>query len=190
MLFTIQTHLASRDVEAWSLRAGVVRAFLAHDVHHTILSMLLAIHGRLDANKIEVREFIAGFTQATLLADIDHVALGMLLAVHPRLASCDIEVWMLQAGGMRTALVVHVHHAVHGMLLAINWRPTASFDLEGRSVITLLVEATSHSWHEVAGSDIRGIRTTKADPVWTLCTAVCRPGNRETSTERRIRVSR
>ena len=144
MLFTIQSHLASRGIEAWSLRAGVVKAFLAHDVHHTISSMLLAIHRHL-ANKIEVREFTAGLMRATLLADIDHIALGMLLAVDPRLAPRDVEVWMLQARGMRTALVVDVHHAVLGMLLAVRRRLTTSFDLEGRSIITQLVEATPHS---------------------------------------------
>lgn len=49
MLTSVQPCFAPVDVEVRRRRARGIRAALAVHVHHTVLRMLLAVHGLLDA---------------------------------------------------------------------------------------------------------------------------------------------
>lgn len=71
------------DVKPRSLEAGVLRATTAQNIHHTIISMILAVCRHLATFHVEARCRRARLVQAALAADIYHVLVGMLFAVHP-----------------------------------------------------------------------------------------------------------
>ena len=65
MLLAVRGMFAAFDVQRWHLRAGVMYATWADDVHHAILSMFLAVRCLSAALDIEVRLFHAGLACAT-----------------------------------------------------------------------------------------------------------------------------
>ena len=72
----------------------------AMDVHHAILSMLLAVHPSLAALGIKYRLLRAAIMCATFVTDVDHTVLSMLPAVRRRPAAVEIEGRVLRAGVM------------------------------------------------------------------------------------------
>ena len=71
--------LAAQAIKVRFTRACFLQAILATDVHHAVLSVLLAEHRHLAALDIKPWLFRAGIMRAMLVDDVHHTFLSMFL---------------------------------------------------------------------------------------------------------------
>ena len=137
-MLAVHWRLSAFIVEARPGIARIISATLAANIHHAVLSVLLAECGRHTARDIKIWSFRAGFMQATLTENVYHAVLSMLLAESGRPTALDIKFWSRRAGPMQATLATNVYHTDIGMLLAVHWCPS-TYKIEARALVARIM---------------------------------------------------
>ena len=107
-------------VSGWPRCAGVFCGTPGADVHHAVVSMLLAVCKCLHALDVQGWPLTGGGTRTKLAADVDRAFRSMLLAVCGCHAALAVRGWPPHAEGLQAMLDADVDHANLRTLLAIN----------------------------------------------------------------------
>ena len=129
MFISVHRRLATLDGKPRSHRAGFMCAVPVADVHHSVISMFLAVHRVLLPSTANLGLFGQELCKQRLLRMSTMPPSALLLAVRRFPAALDTKRPLRLAGVPQATPVSDVHHAVLSVLLAVR-RRLAALEIE------------------------------------------------------------